>query len=97
MRWRNYRGEIVTISLVGNEYLANIFFHMKKYYSSNADLYVESEMLEINQEIKRRKLSKDFLLKAPYPFQDPNTKEWLLWDVNTHKNVKIPLMRLIKK
>lgn len=80
--WTTYDGRRVKVRDMDDTHVANLIKHLYTYKINPMFL---SLML---REAAERGLTFQFLDRAHIPFKDPEGN-WMLWDQNTHKPVKV--------
>lgn len=91
--WQSENGAIRSFDAMDDEHLANLL-HFVRYYDKTRT-FAPSFILQLNEEITKRRLSTEFLEKAPYPYKDKSTGDWYIWSYDVHHNVKVS--DLVKK
>ena len=80
--WQSYDGAIRSFNAMDDEHVANIIQHCIFYKHARG-------LVLALQEADRRKLSEAFLNGAQYPYKSKVTGDWMIWDFNLHRPVKI--------
>ena len=75
IEWKSHLGNTVTIEGSSDEHLANTIQYISQYYYC----YSSKILKEFKKEARRRKLTKEFLDKAQYPYKD-GRGNYIVWD-----------------
>lgn len=83
IKWQNEFGEQKPLNRLDDSHLVNVYYHVKNYG------YPPQTVKDIRDEIKRRKLKKEFIDGAPYPWFDSVDRIWRKWSEEEQRSVKV--------